>query len=124
MKNILSICKALSDQNRLRVVFALMEFDELCVCQITELLQISGATVSRHLGVLANAGIIDSRKEGRWVILRLKKNKKRLEPVLNWLESSKKDDGKVKQDYKQLNKILACSREEICRKQRGRSCCP
>ena len=124
MKDILSICKALSDQNRLRVAFALLEFDELCVCQVTELLQVSGATVSRHLGVLANAGIINSRKEGRWVILRLEKRKKRLQPVLSWLEKSKKDNRKIMQDYKRLTKILACSREDICRRQRGKSCCP
>ena len=68
MKTISLICKALSDQNRLRVVMALMTYDELCACQITEFLQISGATVSRHLGLLANAGIVSSRKEGRWVI--------------------------------------------------------
>ena len=49
MKNILSVCRALSDRNRLRIVAALAVHDELCACQLTEMLTVSGATASRHL---------------------------------------------------------------------------
>lgn len=62
MEKVLSIMKALSDANRLRIVSALMAFDELCACQITELLQVSGATVSRHLALLVNAEVLESRR--------------------------------------------------------------
>ena len=65
MKEMISIFKALSDQNRLRVVAALTNCPELCACQITELLQVSGATGSRHLEILIAAGLVDRRKEGR-----------------------------------------------------------
>jgi ArsR family transcriptional regulator len=60
--------KALSDMNRLRIVVALGRYEELCACQITELLQVTGATVSRHLGVLQHAGVLKSRKEGRFLL--------------------------------------------------------
>jgi len=51
MKNTVSLLKALSDQNRLRVVAALLSEPELCACQIKELLNVTGATVSRHLAL-------------------------------------------------------------------------
>ena len=52
METTLEILKALSDKNRTRVVAALWRFDELCACQITEFLQVTGATASRHLSIL------------------------------------------------------------------------
>ena len=67
----LEMLKALSDMNRLRIVTALGHYEELCACQITELLQVTGATVSRHLGILQHAGVLNSRKEGRWIYYRL-----------------------------------------------------
>ena len=73
MNNTLEILKALSDRNRLRVVVALMHMDELCACQIVELLHVSGATASRHMSLLIHAGIVESRKDGRWVYYGLSK---------------------------------------------------
>jgi len=52
-RNYCPITKALSDGNRLRVVVSLMEHEELCVCQITEMLKLATATVSRHMSVLS-----------------------------------------------------------------------
>jgi ArsR family transcriptional regulator, arsenate/arsenite/antimonite-responsive transcriptional repressor len=43
MNDLLSILKALSDKNRLRIFYALLTYEELCACQITELLQVAGA---------------------------------------------------------------------------------
>ncbi|MCP4021796.1 MAG: winged helix-turn-helix transcriptional regulator, partial [Desulfobacteraceae bacterium] len=67
MEKTLSILKALSDKNRLRITAALLHYDELCACQITELLQLSGATVSRHLSLLHQSKILGRRKDGRWI---------------------------------------------------------
>ena len=61
-----SIFKALSDRNRLRAVSPLMQVNELCACQITERLQVTGATASRHMGVLISAGLVCRKKDGRW----------------------------------------------------------
>ncbi len=66
-----SMVKALADGNRLRVIAALREHEELCVCQITELLHLATATVSRHMSILQYAGLVQSRKKSRWVYYRL-----------------------------------------------------
>ncbi len=67
MEKTLKQIKALADGNRLRVVMALSTHGELCVCQMTALLQMSTPTVSRHMSVLQNGGLVESRKDARWV---------------------------------------------------------
>lgn len=70
MKNILDITKALADEGRLRILL-MLGGTELCVCHITEALALAPSTVSRHLSVLERAGLIETRKKGRWVHCRL-----------------------------------------------------
>ncbi|RJP83063.1 MAG: ArsR family transcriptional regulator [Desulfobacteraceae bacterium] len=124
MRNMLLILKALSDRNRLRMAAALMAFEELCACQIIELLQIKGATVSRHLSQLVQAGILENRKEGRWIYYRMNRSNEIILPVLHWIEKELKHDEDLVNDRRTLESIMACDPEEICRRQRGEACCP
>lgn len=64
------ILKALADTNRLRIVNLLL-VDELCVCDIEEVLRLSQSNVSRHLGKLAAAHIISSQKDAQWVFYKI-----------------------------------------------------
>ncbi len=64
------IFKALADTNRLKIIKLLKE-GELCVCELTAVLTTSQSTVSHHLSVLKNAGLIKERKEGKWSYFRL-----------------------------------------------------
>ena len=123
METTLDILKAVSDRNRLRVVAALSRYDELCACQITELLSVSGATASRHLSILQKAGLVESRKDGRWVYFR-QARPGGTEPLFQWLEGTFLHSNEFKTDSKQLDAIVGITREDLCRKQRGEACCP
>lgn len=123
MNQVLSITKALSDGNRLRILMALCDYPELCACQITELLGITGATVSRHLSALVHAGLILSRKDGRWVNFRLA-GQPGQEPLLTWLKTNLEPTDQACLDRTALSNIVARDPEDICRKQRVESCCP
>ncbi len=118
MKNTLALFKSLSDQNRLRVVAALLSFSELCACQIKELLQITGATVSRHMALLIQAGLVDSRKDGKWVYYRLRNGQPEVNALLQWVEQEIGDAAVVKTDRLNLNEIGSCDMIELCSKQR------
>lgn len=119
MQKITQTLKALSDQNRLRIIVTLMEYDELCACQFTELLGIAGATVSRHLSVLHNAELVQFRKEGRWIFYRLGKGVTYSKPLLDWIQEQSITCTELKKDRKHMQKILSSTPEDICRKQRG-----
>ncbi len=123
METLLEIFKALSDRNRLRIVAALSRYDELCACQVTELLQVTGATASRHLSVLQHAGLIASRKEGRWIYYRLVPAAS-TEPGFHWLENAFEESVQLQSDMQALDRIVAITREDLCRRQRGEACCP
>jgi ArsR family transcriptional regulator len=62
--------KALGDETRLRIV-ALLSHRELCVCHIQEALGLSQPHVSRHLAVLRAAGVVEQRREKKWIYYRL-----------------------------------------------------
>ena len=122
MNKLIAIFKALSDRNRLRVIAALTEHKELCACQLTELMEVKGATASRHLGVLLTAGLIRSRKDGRWVYYSL--NIENTTPLLEWIKTEFKNDSEIAKDQKRVMEIISCKPEDLCRKQRGEQCCP
>jgi ArsR family transcriptional regulator len=66
MKTLTTVFKALSDETRVRII-KLLEKGELCVCDITAALDIVQPKVSFHLGVLWEAGLIQDRKQGKWI---------------------------------------------------------
>lgn len=66
MKAFVNVMKALSDPNRVKIVKMLQERN-LCVCEMRAALGVAQPTVSKHLKILENAGLVKSRKEGLWV---------------------------------------------------------
>ncbi len=123
MDTLLLILKALSDKNRLRVFYALFSYKELCACQITEFLNVAGATASRHLSLMVTAGILKNRKQGRWVYFRLNNEDKSLEPVVNWVKQEIGHSAQIKKDMEALNRIAVIPCEELSRKWRQGSAC-
>ena len=59
------ICKALGDSNRLRIVVPLLE-GEMCACRLLEQFSITQPTLSHHMKVLCDCGLVNVRKEGKW----------------------------------------------------------
>lgn len=62
-----TLFKALADETRLRTVLLLEARGELCVCELTQALQLSQPKVSRHLACLREAGLVSDRRHGLWV---------------------------------------------------------
>lgn len=59
------ICKALGDSNRLHIVVSLLE-GEMCACRLLEQFSITQPTLSHHMKVLCDCGLVNVRKEGKW----------------------------------------------------------
>jgi len=115
MKEIMAIAKALADSNRTRVLMFLRG-GELCVCQIMEMLGLAPSTVSTHLNVLHRAGLLKSRKEGRWIYYRLPGGDapSHVRNILRWLQESLADDPQIAQDAKKLKVVCRTSLGELC----------
>ncbi|MFK9094128.1 ArsR/SmtB family transcription factor [Bacillus salipaludis] len=65
------IFKALSDDTRIKIAYALSEEDELCVCDVANIVGSTTATASHHLRLLRNLGLAKYRKEGKLVFYSL-----------------------------------------------------
>jgi len=70
MRPFIRVMKALSDPNRVKAM-KMLGVRPLCVCEITAILGLAQPTVSKHLKVLEEAGLVESWKEGSWVNYRL-----------------------------------------------------
>jgi ArsR family transcriptional regulator len=114
MDKILKQTKALADGSRLRVIAALSRYSELCVCQITELLGLATATVSRHISVLQNAGLVESRKDGRWVYYRISGDFPEL--IKLWVNEELMQSPDIEADKIRLDQITAIKVEQLCKK--------
>lgn len=97
---------ALADKTRLRLL-NLMREDEICVCFFSEVLEESQPKVSRHLAYLRNAGIVEARRDGKWMHYRIVKPANSfaaqvLDDTLDWLQSEEA----MRRDYEKL--AVAC----------------
>jgi ArsR family transcriptional regulator, arsenate/arsenite/antimonite-responsive transcriptional repressor len=118
MRDLMAVTKALADENRVRILMALRP-EELCVCQIVELLGLAPSTVSKHMAILKQARLVDSRKEGRWMFYRIAEDAATVEAkeMTSLVARLLADDPRSHEDSKQLRRILKMDRDELCRRQ-------
>jgi ArsR family transcriptional regulator len=107
------VLKALAHPVRLRLV-AMLRGGELCVCQLTAVLGLAASSVSAHLTDLKRAGLVEERKDGRWVFHRLARDaaaQSHLELV--WTSIAR--DPQVEADARVLRELRRIPAEELCR---------
>jgi ArsR family transcriptional regulator len=63
--------KALADPTRVAIINSLSAADEVCVCNLTETFDLSQPTISHHLKILREAGLVESSQRGTWAYYRL-----------------------------------------------------
>lgn len=59
--------KALGDENRLRIVGIVAERGDVCACRLLDELDMTQPTLSHHMKLLRDSGVVKARKEGRWM---------------------------------------------------------
>ncbi|MDX2471071.1 MAG: metalloregulator ArsR/SmtB family transcription factor [SAR324 cluster bacterium] len=112
MKKLTKIFKALGDQNRLRIV-KMLEVRPLCNCEIQEILGLAGSTVSKHLGLLRDAGILEDERKGKWVIYSLSPESTSIHtlPLLELVGKWLNDDLQISDD---LQRVKAMEGKFFC----------
>lgn len=114
MKDFLKVMKAVSDSNRVKIV-KMLQHKSMCVCELREALQLAQPTVSKHLKILEDAGVVASSKDGTWVNYFLTNGARNpyaasiLGNLRHWLD----DEPEISQIVKKLPFIR---REDICGK--------
>ncbi|MHA2296590.1 MAG: ArsR/SmtB family transcription factor [Candidatus Hodarchaeales archaeon] len=70
-----SIFKALSVTKRLEILFLLKNGISKCICELESVLEVSQPTITHHIRILQRAGIIESKRESRWLLSTIKDKK-------------------------------------------------
>ncbi len=111
MRKIEKIFKALGDRSRIRII-KMLEVRPLCVCEITAILGSGQSSVSRHLGILRDAGLVIDEKEGLWVNYSLvTPETEPLSSIMSGLGRWGEGDPQVIGDREAARRV---SRREIC----------
>ena len=112
MKDFIKVMKALSDPNRVKII-KMLQHKTMCVCEMREALQIAQPSVSKHLKVLEDAGLVSSKKDGQWVDYYLSDGSNSpyvaslLGNLRHWLENE--------DDIEKLrNRLPFIRREDVC----------
>lgn len=98
---------ALADKTRLRIL-NLLRGGEVCVCFLVDILGESQPKISRHLASLRSAGIVEARRDGKWIHYRIAAPESihavaAVNAALNWLNSSEE----MQAEYNKLAEVFA-----------------
>ena len=108
----INVFRALSDPNRIRIVKMLAE-KELCMCEVREVLGLSSSTVSKHLTILRDAGLLLDSKDGKWVNFRLNNTAEPvfIRSIITLVKKSFDDEETIREDMAKLRRV---NRAKIC----------
>jgi len=108
-----ALFKVLADPTRLRLAILLAIKGETCVCMLAEGLDAAEYKISRHLGIMRSAGIVEVRREGTWMHYKLSNPQNRLEECLqDCFRDCLANQLIVKADMKRLSKAT-CKNGEL-----------
>lgn len=115
-----TVAKAVADPSRIRIL-KLLEAGELCVCQLTAVLDLATPTVSKHLAALKAAGLLQQRRDGKWVHYRLAERRlnDHAHLFLALLRDSLADDPTIAGDRRTLARVNAVPIGVLCQQGRG-----
>ena len=91
MKKLVKVLKATSDPNRLRIL-KILQIKSMCVCELQFSLELAQSSISKHMKILEEAELVDSKKDGLWVNYFLHKSDENqyaaemLDKLESWLE--------------------------------------
>jgi len=115
MRDLLKALKATADESRLRIL-NILRIRPLCVCEIADVLGLAQSTISRHLKILEESGLLERTKDGLWVEYRLASTTngsvpymllELLKNALHGLDTIRKDEQKAQQ----VNRNVLCAKE-------------
>jgi ArsR family transcriptional regulator, arsenate/arsenite/antimonite-responsive transcriptional repressor len=115
MNEYVSIFKALGDETRLRVLM-MLKVRPLCVCELSEALDIPLSTLSAHLKILKASGLVADTKDGRWVVYDISEGKELsggvtfVRKTLDLIEAAVENDKKFLVDRAVIAKVT----RELC----------
>lgn len=106
MTELIDFLKTISDETRLRIM-ALLYTQEVCVCNLCEIMEETQPKVSRHLAKLRDVGYVRDRRQGQWIFYYLTVNDKIASGILSAIVNDKDQYPVLKHDFERLTKMIS-----------------
>lgn len=116
LRDLERVIKALADKNRLRILKMLQQRD-MCVCEIREVLGLSQPSVSKHLKILKDAGIIEDDQKGLWTNYSINSHNDYARSLSRLVKGWLDQDKIIQNDLRQAKNA---DREKLCFTGKGR----
>lgn len=124
MTELVAAAKAFADPTRVRILAALRG-RELCVCELCDALQVSQSTLSTHLQVIRDAGLVRTRKEGKWIYYAPAPTSEPFtESVFTFFNAALRDHVHIRRDAGRVKQRLAERDGGECCRGFEQQCCP
>jgi ArsR family transcriptional regulator len=105
MRELALFYAALSDETRLRLL-SLMKDGEVCVCHLQSVLRTNQPKISRHLAYLRRAGLVEARRDGKWMHYRLKETGGDLGKILSQTLTHLELQAQIRRDGQRLKQTV------------------
>lgn len=128
MNDLVAVAKAFADPTRVRVLAALRG-RELCVCELCDALGVTQSTLSTHLQVIRDAGMVRTRKQGKWIYYAIDPASTRLvESVFGFFAAPMRADRTLQRDGAEVSRRISERQDGACcrgfrEKPPRKSCC-
>jgi ArsR family transcriptional regulator len=114
VQELVSAARAFGDPTRVRILAALRD-RELCVCELCDALAVTQSTLSTHLQVIREAGLVSTRKQGRWMYYAIAPHARGLVKALfEFYAGTLKTDATLRRDQTRLNGRLSLRNNGDC----------
>jgi len=114
MNDLILFAKAFTEPTRVRILAAL-RVGEVCVCELTEALELSQSTLSSHLQVIRQAGLVSTRKRGKWIYYELEPAQIALiDTLFAAHQAAMKTDKRLQRDARRLQQRLKMRENGCC----------
>jgi ArsR family transcriptional regulator, arsenate/arsenite/antimonite-responsive transcriptional repressor len=114
MKEMVKVFKAVADPNRIRIL-KMLQKKKMCVCELSAVLGITQPSVSRHLSMLRDAGLVRDERDSQWINYELCEEKvnQYASAIMGHIRTWINEDPRISRDAAMLKTL---NREKLCRK--------
>lgn len=114
MNDLTLFAKALADPTRIRILIAL-RVGELCVCELSDAMEMSQPNLSAHLQVIRQAALVTTRKDGKWIYYGLEPSRSVLvETLFAHYEQSLRADQRLQRDIERIRQRIELREQGRC----------
>lgn len=116
LTQLMEFAKCFSSESRLKLIKLLAE-RELCVCELEEVTGQTQPSISQHLRILFNAGLVEKRRDGQWIYYRLSHDRfrEKIQQMEQWVDTPLEELADFTTEWRKIQGLQDCEKVQKCK---------